>query len=123
VSTILVSSYNLKVTLYQILRTVPIKGGPFPRTPTQLLTPYVSTAAASAPVASQTTVLLHVDQPFCTFEILHSFSYRIAGHHQLADRLVEYQYELTDKLSNFVSGRKPVHSVGEHFLVPQVGSR
>lgn len=43
---------------------------------------------------------------------------RIAGHHQLADRLVECQYELTDKLSNFVSGRKPVHNTGEHFLVP-----
>ena len=48
---------------------------------------------------------------------------RIAGHHQLADRLVECQYELTDKLSNFVSGRKPVHNIGEHYLVPQVGSR
>ena len=43
---------------------------------------------------------------------------RIAGHHQLADRLIECQYELTDKLSLFVSGRKPMHSIGEHFLVP-----
>ena len=43
---------------------------------------------------------------------------RIAGHHQLADRLIECQYELTDKLSFFVSGRKPVHSIGEHILVP-----
>lgn len=53
------------------------------------------------------------------FSLLH----RIAGHHQLADRLVECQYELTDKLSCFVSGRKPVHNIGEHFLVPQVGRR
>ena len=44
---------------------------------------------------------------------------RIAGHHQLADRLIECQYELTDKLSFFLCGRKPVHSIGEHFLVPQ----
>ena len=43
---------------------------------------------------------------------------RIAGHHQLADRLIECQYELTDKLSLFVSGRKPMHTIGEHFLVP-----
>jgi hypothetical protein len=43
---------------------------------------------------------------------------RIAGHHQLADRLIECQYELTDKLSFYVSGRKPMHSIGEHFLVP-----
>ncbi len=51
------------------------------------------------------------------------YHYRIAGHHQLADRLIECQYELTDKLSNFISGRKPVHSIGEHYIVPQVGMR
>ena len=43
---------------------------------------------------------------------------RIAGHHQLADRLIETQYELTDKLSFFLCGRKPVHSIGEHYLIP-----
>ena len=47
--------------------------------------------------------------------------HRIAGHHQLADRLMECQYELTDKLSFFLCGRKPVHSIGEHYLVPQQG--
>lgn len=57
-----------------------------------------------------------------SFDCMHAHC-RIAGHHQLADRLIECQYELTDKLSNFVSGRKPVHSIGEHFLVPQVGNR
>lgn len=45
--------------------------------------------------------------------------YRIAGHHQLADRLIECQYELSDKLCFFLCGRKPVHNIGEHFLVPQ----
>ena len=44
---------------------------------------------------------------------------RIAGHHQLADRLIESQYELTDRLSFFLCGRKPVHSSGEHYLIPQ----
>ena len=33
------------------------------------------------------------------------------------------QYELTDRLSLFLSGRKPVHSVGEHYLVPNVSGR
>jgi len=29
------------------------------------------------------------------------------GHHELADRLVELQYELSDRMSNFVWGMKP----------------
>ena len=49
----------------------------------------------------------------------HTCTYRIAGHHQLADRLIECQYELSDKLCFFLCGRKPVHNIGEHFLVPQ----
>lgn len=48
-----------------------------------------------------------------------SLPFTMIGHHQLADRLIECQYELTDKISFFLCGRKPVHSIGEHFLVPQ----
>jgi G protein-coupled receptor kinase interacting protein 2 len=48
---------------------------------------------------------------------------RIAGHHQLADRLIEMQYELADKLSFFLCGRKPMHSMGEHYLIPNVAGR
>lgn len=44
---------------------------------------------------------------------------RIAGHHSLADRLIECQYELSDKLSMFLCGRKPTHTIGEHFLIPK----
>ena len=55
--------------------------------------------------------------------LLCTLTSRIAGHHQLAARLIECQYALTDKLSNFVSGRKPQHNIGEHFLAPQVGHR
>ena len=47
-------------------------------------------------------------------------SSRIAGHHPLADRLIECQYELSDKLSMFLCGRKPNHSIGEHFLIPKM---
>ena len=32
---------------------------------------------------------------------------RAEGHHDLADRLVELQYELSDRMSNFVWGIKP----------------
>ncbi|XP_072244077.1 ARF GTPase-activating protein GIT2a isoform X1 [Leuresthes tenuis] len=43
-----------------------------------------------------------------------------AGQHDLADRLVEIQYELTDRLSFYLSGRKPDHKNGQHFIVPQM---
>lgn len=32
---------------------------------------------------------------------------REAGHHELADRLVEVQYELTDRLAFYLCGRRP----------------
>lgn len=32
---------------------------------------------------------------------------REAGHHELADRLVEIQYELTDRLAFYLCGRRP----------------
>ena len=43
---------------------------------------------------------------------------RIAGHHDLAERIIECQYEVTDCLSFFLFGRMPAHSSGEHFLLP-----
>ncbi|XP_034548875.1 ARF GTPase-activating protein GIT2a isoform X1 [Notolabrus celidotus] len=43
-----------------------------------------------------------------------------AGHHDLADRLVEVQYELTDRLAFYLCGRKPDHKNGQHFIVPQM---
>ncbi|XP_076007277.1 ARF GTPase-activating protein GIT2a isoform X2 [Genypterus blacodes] len=45
---------------------------------------------------------------------------REAGHHDLADRLVEVQYELTDRLAFYLCGRKPDHKRGQHFIVPQM---
>uniref|UniRef100_A0A665UNP3 Arf-GAP domain-containing protein n=1 Tax=Echeneis naucrates TaxID=173247 RepID=A0A665UNP3_ECHNA len=48
------------------------------------------------------------------------FLCREAGHHDLADRLVEIQYELTDRLSFYLCGRKPDHKNGQHFIVPQM---
>ncbi|KAG9339570.1 hypothetical protein AGOR_G00055740 [Albula goreensis] len=45
---------------------------------------------------------------------------RQAGHHDLADRLVEIQYELTDRLAFYLCGRKPDHKSGVHFIIPQM---
>ncbi|XP_072565133.1 ARF GTPase-activating protein GIT2a isoform X5 [Paramormyrops kingsleyae] len=45
---------------------------------------------------------------------------RQAGHHDLADRLVEIQYELTDRLAFYLCGRKPDHKNGQHFIIPQM---
>uniref|UniRef100_A0A3Q3AZ25 G protein-coupled receptor kinase interacting ArfGAP 2a n=1 Tax=Kryptolebias marmoratus TaxID=37003 RepID=A0A3Q3AZ25_KRYMA len=42
------------------------------------------------------------------------------GHFDLADRLVEIQYELTDRLAFYLYGRKPEHTNNDHFIVPQL---
>ncbi|KAG7491118.1 ARF GTPase-activating protein GIT2 isoform X4 [Solea senegalensis] len=48
---------------------------------------------------------------------------RDANHHDLAERLVEIQYELTDRLAFYLCGRKPDHKNGQHFIVPQMADR
>ncbi|XP_056273860.1 ARF GTPase-activating protein GIT2a isoform X7 [Pseudoliparis swirei] len=45
---------------------------------------------------------------------------REAGHHELAARLVEIQFELTDRLAFYLCGRKPDHKSSQHFIVPQM---
>ncbi|XP_030598059.1 ARF GTPase-activating protein GIT2b isoform X5 [Archocentrus centrarchus] len=48
---------------------------------------------------------------------------RQAGHHELAERLVEIQYELTDRLTFYLCGRRPDHRNGQHFIIPQMADR
>ncbi|XP_038008040.1 ARF GTPase-activating protein GIT2 isoform X8 [Motacilla alba alba] len=48
---------------------------------------------------------------------------RQGGHHELAERLVEIQYELTDRLAFYLCGRKPEHKNGQHFVIPQMADR
>uniref|UniRef100_A0A663N134 GIT ArfGAP 2 n=1 Tax=Athene cunicularia TaxID=194338 RepID=A0A663N134_ATHCN len=48
---------------------------------------------------------------------------RQGGHHDLAERLVEIQYELTDRLAFYLCGRKPEHKNGQHFVIPQMADR
>ncbi|OWA49952.1 putative ARF GTPase-activating protein GIT2 [Hypsibius exemplaris] len=38
----------------------------------------------------------------------------------MADRLMECQYELTDRLAYFLCQRKPDHAVGQHFIIPEL---
>ncbi|XP_034402101.1 ARF GTPase-activating protein GIT2-like isoform X2 [Cyclopterus lumpus] len=45
---------------------------------------------------------------------------RQAGHQDLAERLVEIQYELTDRLTFYLCGRRPDHRNGQHFIIPQM---
>ncbi|XP_029300280.1 ARF GTPase-activating protein GIT2b isoform X2 [Cottoperca gobio] len=48
---------------------------------------------------------------------------RQAGHQELAERLVEIQYELTDRLTFYLCGRRPDHRNGQHFIIPQIADR
>uniref|UniRef100_A0A1A8C8N4 G protein-coupled receptor kinase interacting ArfGAP 1 n=3 Tax=Nothobranchius TaxID=28779 RepID=A0A1A8C8N4_NOTKA len=49
-------------------------------------------------------------------------SARQAGHVELAERLVECQYELTDRLAFYLCGRRPDHKNG-HYIIPQMADR
>ncbi|XP_034252632.1 ARF GTPase-activating protein GIT2 [Thrips palmi] len=44
---------------------------------------------------------------------------RCAGHMELAERIIECLYEVTDRLSYFVYGRKPEHRKGQHLILPE----
>lgn len=45
---------------------------------------------------------------------------REAGHADLEARLVESQYEVTDRLAWHLSGRSPEHQLGQHFILPEM---
>ncbi|XP_076876718.1 ARF GTPase-activating protein GIT2b isoform X2 [Brachyhypopomus gauderio] len=45
---------------------------------------------------------------------------RQSGHQDLADRLVEIQFELSDRLAFYLCGRRPDHKNGQHFIIPQI---
>ncbi|XP_038059624.1 ARF GTPase-activating protein GIT2-like isoform X1 [Patiria miniata] len=42
------------------------------------------------------------------------------GHLELAERLVQCQYELTDRLTFYVCSKRPDHLGGQHFLIPEM---
>uniref|UniRef100_T1IXD6 Arf-GAP domain-containing protein n=1 Tax=Strigamia maritima TaxID=126957 RepID=T1IXD6_STRMM len=45
---------------------------------------------------------------------------RLFGYDDLADRLFEMQYEVTDRLAYYLCGRKPDHRLGQHFIIPEM---
>lgn len=45
--------------------------------------------------------------------------YRITGHLDLADRLIECMYQVTDRLTYFICSRKPDHRTTEHLIIPE----
>uniref|UniRef100_A0A131Z022 G protein-coupled receptor kinase interactor 2 n=1 Tax=Rhipicephalus appendiculatus TaxID=34631 RepID=A0A131Z022_RHIAP len=45
---------------------------------------------------------------------------RDAGHLDLEARLIESQYEVTDRLAHHLSGRNPEHHLGQHFILPEM---
>lgn len=47
-------------------------------------------------------------------------SAREAGHVDLEARLIESQYEVTDRLAHHLSGRNPEHHLGQHFILPEM---
>lgn len=47
-----------------------------------------------------------------------------SGHRELSSRLVELQYELTDRLVAYLcGGRKPDHQNGQHFIIPEIATQ
>nr|XP_021185329.2 ARF GTPase-activating protein Git [Helicoverpa armigera] len=44
---------------------------------------------------------------------------RQGGHTELADRLTELVYEATDRLIYFLTGERPEHAAGRHYIVPR----
>ncbi len=51
------------------------------------------------------------------------FSFRANGYSDLADRLVELQYELTDRLTCFIGGKRPEHKTGLHIILPELNEK
>lgn len=49
------------------------------------------------------------------------YCFRQHADKDLVNRLVESQYEVTDKFINYLTHRKPDHQNGIHFILPQAG--
>lgn len=46
--------------------------------------------------------------------------YRLNGHHEVADRIIECTYEVTNRLIYFLCHRYPDHKNGKHFFIPEI---
>ena len=52
-------------------------------------------------------------------DLIAKLLFRMAGHIDLSDRLIECMYEVTDRLTYFICLRKPNHKVDEHIIIPE----
>lgn len=43
-----------------------------------------------------------------------------SNHPELAEHLIECQYEVSDRLAFYLSGRKPDHINGQHWIIPEM---
>lgn len=80
--------------------------------------------AAKSGQASQIELLIVYGAEITAKDSKGNTAYEIAKqnkHAAIADRLLEATYEVTDRLSHFLCGKKPDHSTGNHLLIPDQG--
>jgi hypothetical protein len=46
--------------------------------------------------------------------------FRTNNYSDLADRLIELQYELTDRLLCFIGGKRSDHKTHQHIILPEI---
>ena len=49
--------------------------------------------------------------------------FRTNGYNELADRLIELQYELTDRLICFLGSKRPDHKNEPHIVLPEFNDK
>ena len=54
---------------------------------------------------------------------LTAFIFRFNGYPDLADRLIELQYELTDRLVCFIGGKRSDHKTDQHIILPEFNEK
>lgn len=50
------------------------------------------------------------------------YYFRMAGHIELSERIIECMYEVTDRLTYHICSRKPNHRSNEHFIISDLTS-
>lgn len=78
-------------------------------------------SAAKAGQASQLELLIVYGADLTAKDSKGNTAYEIAKqnkHITIADRLIEATYEVTDRLTHFLIGKKPDHSTSNHLLIP-----
>lgn len=81
--------------------------------------------AAKAGQASQVELLIVYGADLSAKDSKGNTAHDIAKqnkHISIADRLIEATYEVTDRLTHFLIGKKPDHSTSNHLLIPDQGS-